>query len=56
MSEDHRTKDEVSLQVERLRARRDVQDHSVNNGWRTASAPAAEVAAADTIERLRAAL
>ena len=46
----------VSQQIERLRARRDVEDHSVNNGWRTANAPRAEVAAADTIERLRAAL
>jgi hypothetical protein len=50
------TKDQISEQIKRLRSRRDVPDPSANNGWRTVGAPAAEAEAANTIERLRAAL
>lgn len=42
--------------VSRLRARRDVIDHSANNGWRTVGPPDIELQAADEIERLRNAL
>jgi hypothetical protein len=47
---------EVAQLVKRLRARRDVTDHTVNDGVRNAPAPAAEVEAADMIERLQRAL
>lgn len=46
----------IDQQLKSLRARRDVRDDSANNGWRTVNAPASEVEAAATIERLRAAL
>lgn len=51
-----RSTNQVSLQIERLRARRDVPDATATNGWRTVDAPGAEISAADTIERLRASL
>ena len=42
--------------LRRLRARRDIRDHSANNGWRNVEAPAIEIEAAKRIERLEAAL
>lgn len=47
---------DVQSLIKRLRARRDVTDHTATNGVRSVAAPKAEVEAADMIERLQAAL